>query len=140
MYEDAAWFYRKALLIQPLCAEAYLGLGACFYWQGAKELAEKNLKKALKIDPLYFECRNFLANQYFSAKRHEEAIAQFERVPLDVQNDSLSVKRMIFIYRKNGAPSKKIEALKEVLKRLKKEQSWDYFLAQIKKRPSSGRA
>jgi len=50
-----------------------------------------HVDKRLEADPAYHDARNFLAILYFSAKRFDEAREQFERIPLEAQNDPVSV-------------------------------------------------
>jgi tetratricopeptide (TPR) repeat protein len=138
MYEEALDFYQKALKLNPENPESLLGLGACKFWLDQAE-SEECLLKALNLDKSYHECRNFLANMYFSQKRFDEAQEHFERIPLDMQNDPTSIRRLIRLYRRAGFPEKKMLPLKNALKRLNKEQSLDFFLSKIKKRPLGGR-
>ncbi|MES2202655.1 MAG: tetratricopeptide repeat protein [candidate division FCPU426 bacterium] len=136
MYEEAFDFYRRALKINKKNAEALLGMGACQYWMN-KEEPEPYLKKALDLDPGYHDARNFLANMYFSQKRYDEALEAFEKIPLEAQNDPLALRRMMRLLRKKGITPARLAPLKTALKRLNKEQGWDFFLSQIKRKGSS---
>ncbi len=133
MYEESLDFYRRANAINAKGAEALLGLGASKFWLG-QEGAEAHLLEALKVDPAYHDCRNFLANMYYGLRRHDEAREQFERIPLEAQTDPVSVRRLIKLRRKKGSSEARLAPLKLTLKRLNKEQGWDFFLSGIKRR------
>jgi tetratricopeptide (TPR) repeat protein len=108
-------------------------MGASAYWIGKPE-AEALLKEALETDPAYHDARNFLANLYFGAKRYDEAREQFERIPLEAQNDPVSVRRLIRLLRQKGIGESRLAPLKLALKRLNREQGWDHFLSQIRRK------
>ena len=137
-YQDAQEYYKAALQTSPRGAEALLGMGACRFWQG-QDGAEEDLKKALEADPSYHDCRNFLANLYFSQRRFAEALATFEKIPLGAHSDPVSVRRMLRLLRQKGVSDAKLAPLKAELKRLNREQSWDSFLSQITSRRPFGR-
>ena len=138
-YQDASEYYNRALTANPRCAEALLGLGACEYWLG-REGAEEHLLLALEIDPAFHDCRNFLANLYFTQRRFEEALSAFQKIPLNAHNDPVSLRRLLRLLRQKGVPEAKLAALKVELKRMNKEQGWDSFLAQVSsKRGRRGR-
>lgn len=132
-YEESYEFYRRAQESNPKNAESMLGLGASAFWL-ARPDAEESLGKALELDPAYHDARNFLANLYFSAKRYDEAREQFEKIPLEAQNDPVSVKRLIRLLRQKGMAESRLAPLKLALKRLNREQGWDHFLSQIRRK------
>jgi tetratricopeptide (TPR) repeat protein len=132
-YEESVQYYGRALKANERSAEALLGQGACQFWLDHSD-AESTLKKALEIEPTYHDCRSFLANMYYTTKRFDEALVEFERIPLSAHNDTVSVNRLIRLLRKQGAPDAKVLALREELKRLSKEQGWDAFLASLTKK------
>jgi tetratricopeptide (TPR) repeat protein len=139
MYEEAHDFYKRAYELNKKSADALLGLGATGYWLDDEE-CEANLRKALDIDGSYHDARNFLANMYYAQRRFEEALECFEKIPIEAQNDPVSVRRLIRLLRRKGISETRLAPLKAALKRLNKEQGWDFFLSQIKKKgPSSGR-
>lgn len=133
MYEESVDLYTRVLEQNKKNTEALLGLGASQYWVGTPA-AEDTLKKALEIDPGHHDCRNFLANLYFSQKRLDEAREQFEKIPLEAQNDPLSIRRLMRLLRQKGLAESRLAPLKLALKRLNREQSWDFFLSQIKRK------
>lgn len=139
MYEEAQDFYRRAYQANKKNPETLLGLGACGYWLDQED-CEANLKKALELDGAYHDARNFLANMYYAHKRMDEALECFEKIPIEAQNDPVSVRRLIRLLRKKNISESRLAPLKVSLKRLNKEQSWDFFLSQIKRKgASSGR-
>jgi tetratricopeptide (TPR) repeat protein len=130
MYEESYDFYNRALEQNRKNSESLLGLGASAYWLGKNE-AEEVLVAALEADPSYHDARNFLANLYYSAKRYDEAREQFERIPIEAQNDPVSVRRLIRLLRQKGISESRLAPLKLALKRLNREQGWSHFLRQI---------
>ncbi len=135
MYEESRDFYARALEVNPKNPESLLGLGASAYWLGRPE-AEQTLVSALEADPGYHDARNFLANLYYAAKRHEEAREQFERIPIEAQSDPVSVRRLMRLLRQKGISESRLAPLKLALKRLNREQGWDHFLSQIRRKRS----
>lgn len=132
MYEEALDFYRRALEINKKNPETLLGMGACEYWLELDD-CEAHLKKALEVDPSYHDARNFLANMFYAARRYEDALEAFEKIPMEAQNDPVSVRRMIRLLRQRGMSESRLAPLKAAQTRLNKEQSWDFFLSQIKR-------
>jgi tetratricopeptide (TPR) repeat protein len=137
-YEDALEYYQRALQANPKSAEALLGLGASEYWLGRPE-AEGRLLEALRLDPLFHDCRSFLANLYFAQREHDKALAAFEKIPLNAHNDPVSIRRMLRMLRQRGVSESKLAPLKAELKRLNKEQGLDHFLSQVGRRSAGGR-
>lgn len=137
-YEDALDYYRRALAANPKSSEALLGLGASEFWLNRPE-AEAHLLQALEMDPLFHDCRSFLANMYFAQRRFDKALAVFEKVPLNAHNDPVSIRRMLRLLRQRGMAESKLAPLKAELKRLNKEQGMDFFLSQIGRRSPGGR-
>jgi tetratricopeptide (TPR) repeat protein len=137
LYEESYDFYKRALELNPGNPEAMLGLGASAYWLGRDD-AEKHLRAALEADPAYHDARNFLGNLYYTAKRYDEAREQFEKIPLEAQNDPVSVRRLIKLLRQKGISEARLLPLKLALKRLNREQSWDHFLGQLKRKRGPG--
>lgn len=133
MYEESYDFYKRTLDGSPKNAEALLGIGASAYWLGRKD-AESYLQTALDADPAYHDARNFLANLYYGAKRYDDAREQFEKIPLEAQSDPVSVRRLIRLLRQKGLSEARLAPLKLALKRLNREQGWDHFLSQIRRR------
>jgi tetratricopeptide (TPR) repeat protein len=132
MYEEALDFYKRAIKLNKKNPESLLGLGACEYWLELPE-CEDHLRRAIELDASYHDARNFLANMYYAAKRYPEALEAFEKIPLEAQNDPVSVRRMIRLLRQKGITETRLAPLKASLKRLNKEQGWDFFLSQIKR-------
>jgi tetratricopeptide (TPR) repeat protein len=139
-YEESALYYRRALKSDAASAEALLGLGACEYWMGDTVEAEAHLKQALELEPGYHDCRGFLANVYFALHRHDEALEQFEKIPLAAHNDLVSLKRMIKLLRQRGVGEARLASLKAELKRLNQEQGWDAMVSSIFRRGQGGRS
>ena len=133
MYEESYDFYRRALESNPKNPESLLGRGASAYWL-ARDDAEGWLKQALEIDPAYHDARNFLANLCYAAKRYDEAREHFERIPLEAQNDPVSIRRLTRLLKLKGLSASRLAPLKLALKRLNREQGWDHFLSQIKRK------
>jgi tetratricopeptide (TPR) repeat protein len=133
MYEESFDFYTRALELNRKNHESLLGLGASAYWLGKNE-AEAILMEALEVDSAYHDARNFLANLYYSAKRYDEAREHFERIPIEAQNDPQSVRRLLRLLRLKGISESRLAPLKLALKRLNREQGWDHFLSQIRRK------
>lgn len=132
MYEEALDFYKRAIKINKKNPESMLGLGACEYWL-EQPGCEEHLKKAIELDASYHDARNFLANMYYAARKYDEALEAFEKIPLEAQNDPVSVRRLIRLLRQKGITETRLAPLKAALKRMNKEQGWDFFLSQIKR-------
>jgi len=133
LYDEAHDFYKRAHALAKRNPEALLGLGASEYWLGLPE-AEGHLKKALELDAAYHDARNFLANMYYALKRHDEALEAFERIPLESQSDPVSLRRLIRLLRQKGLSEARLAPLKAALRRVNREQGWDHFLSQIKRK------
>jgi serine/threonine protein kinase len=69
---DTNWLYRaeqelrQALRDDPMSARAHSGLSASYFYQGRKELAFEEAKRALEIDPNEVDAINWMANYYES--------------------------------------------------------------------------
>lgn len=133
MYEESYDFYKRAVATNDKNPESLLGLGASGYWLNRKD-AEQFLLAALEVDPAYHDARNFLANLYYGAKKYEQAREQFEKIPLEAQNDPVSVRRLTRLLRQAGISEARLAPLKLALKRLNREQGWDHFLSQLKRK------
>jgi tetratricopeptide (TPR) repeat protein len=132
-YEDALEYYDRALHANEKSAEALLGMGASQFWLNRPE-AEANLLKALEIDPLFHDCRSFLANLYYARRQYDKALDVFEKIPLNAHNDPVSLRRMMRLLRQRGVSEARLAPHKAELKRLNKEQGLDYFLTQVGRR------
>jgi tetratricopeptide (TPR) repeat protein len=133
MYEESYDFYKRCLAQNPKNPESLLGLGASAYWL-ARPDAEEHLLAALEMDPAYHDARNFLANLYYTAKKYDAAREQFEKIPLEAQNDPVSIRRLTRLLRQKGLAESRLAPLKLALKRLNREQGWDHFLSQIRRK------
>jgi tetratricopeptide (TPR) repeat protein len=133
MYEESYDFYKRAVATNGKNPESLLGLGASAYWL-ARPDAEEHLQAALEADPAYHDARNFLANLYYGAKKYDLAREQFEKIPLEAQSDPVSVRRLIRLLRQQGLSEARLAPLKLALKRLNREQGWDHFLSQLKRK------
>jgi tetratricopeptide (TPR) repeat protein len=135
MYEESLEFYKRAVeaIAPKKNPESQLGMGASAYWMGQPQ-AEEYLLAALATDAAFHDARNFLANLYYSAKRYDDAREQFEKIPLEAQNDPVSIRRLMRLLRQKGLTESRLAPLKLALKRLNREQGWDHFLNQIKRK------
>jgi len=137
MYEESYDFYRRAVESAPEGGkknpEALLGQGASAYWLSRKD-AEALLQLALDQDPAFHDARNFIANLLYTAKRYDEAREHFEKIPLEAQNDPVSIRRLMRLLRQKGLTESRLAPLKLALKRLNREQGWDHFLNQIRRK------
>jgi len=137
MYEESLDFYRRAVesIAPKKNPDSLLGLGASAYWLGHKD-AEGLLKSALELDPSFHEARNFLANLYYGNKKYDEARENFEKIPIEAQSDPVSIRRLMRLLRQKGLSESRLAPLKLALKRLNREQGWDHFLTQIRRKRS----
>lgn len=49
--EQAVWWLERAVVLDPLLADAWVNLGVARRWNGEEELAEASYRRALEIDP-----------------------------------------------------------------------------------------
>jgi tetratricopeptide (TPR) repeat protein len=135
MYEESYDFYRRAVEVAApkKNPESLLGQGASAYWLGQNN-AEPLLKEALESDPAFHDARNFLANLYYTAKRYDEARENFEKIPIEAQSDPVSIRRLMRLLRQKGLSESRLAPLKLALKRLNREQGWDHFLTQLRRK------
>ena len=50
-FDYAITGYQEALSLAPGCAVAAMSIAACFHCQGERELARRNMQRALRFDP-----------------------------------------------------------------------------------------
>jgi tetratricopeptide (TPR) repeat protein len=73
----AAEFYRRALEIAPDDVKALAGLGVALWRQGDKEEGEKQLRKAVKLDPGFARPHNLLGMVLWDKKDYAGATEEF---------------------------------------------------------------
>lgn len=86
-YEGAARASRKALELNPKCAEALCNLGLALWGEGKIKEAESHLVKAIEYQPDLKEGHVNLAALLDQQERHQEALAHY-REALRIDPDS----------------------------------------------------
>lgn len=79
LLEKARRDYRTAVALNPLCMEAYLGLGTLCFMQGMWELALEHYVKALEIQPSSAEAHYAIGRVLYETDRLEEAVTAFQK-------------------------------------------------------------
>ena len=74
--EEAAKGFQSVVDKAPGHAFAYEGLGQALFRMGKHDEAEKNLLKAVELDPKLWKARNFLGNIYDHQKNYAEGLTQ----------------------------------------------------------------
>jgi tetratricopeptide (TPR) repeat protein len=79
-FDKAIEEYQRGLHDNPRDAELFNGLGYGYYNRAEWELAEKNLRKAVTLDPKMTTAWNNLGMTLAMQLRYEEALTAFEKV------------------------------------------------------------
>lgn len=87
-YDAAVNSYRRALELDPVNADAHLGLSSAHEQLGNTEEAEEILKRAIRLRQSYWAGYNQLGDFYLNQGRFSEAIPPFEKVIELVPNSS----------------------------------------------------
>ena len=78
-YDEAEFWVRQSLKIEPAMAEAYFELGNLYHEQERLDDALTVLQKAVEIKPDYFQALNNLGCVYYKQMRHMDALACFDQ-------------------------------------------------------------
>ena len=81
-WAEARNAYKEAIRLKPDYAEAYFALAQGYYIRGGREQSEaiEPFKQALRLDPNNYMANYDLGNIYFSQKRYDDALEQFQRM------------------------------------------------------------
>lgn len=79
-YDEAIGAYHKALALDPKDVNVRVDMGTCYRRVGKPEIAAREFRKAIKIDPNHLTAHKNLAIVLaFDLKNNKEAIKQFEK-------------------------------------------------------------
>ena len=109
---------EKVLNMNPYSFEAYGMLAVVYQRQGEYAIAERNFKKALRIEPDNSDIRNNYGVLLYVTKKYTEAAKQFQRVATDVYygyRDQV-VKNLGATYLKMGDRDKAIQYYQHALR------------------------
>jgi tetratricopeptide (TPR) repeat protein/serine/threonine protein kinase len=77
IYEEAIQEYQKLLDINPMYADAYIGIGHCYMMISDHSKAENSFKKAVDVDPKSYSAYATLAQFYVDSGRTIDAISAY---------------------------------------------------------------
>jgi len=118
LHGQAERFFRLALAADDEAAAAAAELGYVLHAQEQAREARHWLRQALESDPEHHEARAFYANLLYEAGRHEQALREFQKVPVSEIWDPLAVWRTIELLRGFEGLSPEAEKLDPYLKRM----------------------
>ncbi len=118
LHGQAERFFRLALAADDEAAPAAAELGYVLHARGQVQEARHWLRQALESDPEHHEARAFYANLLYEAGRHEQALREFQRVPVSELWDPLAVWRTIELLRGFEGLPPEAEKLTPYLKRM----------------------
>lgn len=118
LHGQAERFFRLALAADDEAAAAAAELGYVLHAQDQTREARHWLRQALDSDPEHHEARGFYANLLYEAGRHEQALREFQKVPVSELWDPLAVWRTIELLRGFEGLSPEAEKLDPYLKRM----------------------
>ncbi len=121
--ERAIGFFQKAAALDPMLAEAHLGLGAgltdrFFYgWGGAENLrqAEANYRKALALDPSLTQAVRGLIQVKFDIGRNEDCLAIGREAARTGRDDVETLMVRAQAYALCGLPDKAVPLFEQVI-------------------------
>ena len=96
-YEEAAFFFQKALEYNPKLPKVHERLGFTYELMGKLEEAEKEYQEALALEPKMIEANYNLAMIYFKQQKYNKAKYYFYEVISLVPNTPWSAKAEEFI-------------------------------------------
>lgn len=118
LHGQAERFFRLALAADDEAAAAAAELGYVLHARNQTPEARHWLRQALESDPEHHEARAFYANLLYEAGRHEQALREFQKVPVSELWDPLAVWRTIELLRGFEGLSPEAEKLDPYLKRM----------------------
>lgn len=118
LHGQAERFFRLALAADSGAAPAAAELAYVLHAQGQSEEARHWLRQALDADPEHHEARAFYANLLYEKGRHDQALREFQKVPVSELWDPLAVWRTIELLRGFEGLSPEAEKLDPYLKRM----------------------
>lgn len=86
LYREGLWgraadYFRRALLADPVCAEAAAELAYALHRLGNGRAARRWCRRALELDPDLHEARAFVANLLYERGHLPAALVEFEKIP-----------------------------------------------------------
>ncbi len=118
LHGQAERFFRLALAADDEAAPAAAELGYVLHAQDQMKEARHWLRQALESDPEHHEARGFYANLLYEAGHHEQALREFQKVPVSELWDPLAVWRTIELLRGFEGLPPEAEKLGPYLKRM----------------------
>ena len=94
-YRDAVPFYERAAELAPKWGEAWFGLGACQWALCHAAGAEAALRRAVDLDPVDWQARQFLGCVLHELGRKKDSREMLETVPLNVAWQKPALERMV---------------------------------------------
>jgi tetratricopeptide (TPR) repeat protein len=91
---DAVASVQRAREIEPLSASVNLYLGVAQHHAGQYDLALRQMRQSIEIDPNYYRSHMFLGRNLCWLQRYDEAIAEHQRA-LELAPDSIEVLAMM---------------------------------------------
>ena len=79
-FNNAIYYFKKAIELKPDFAEAYYNLGISFYYNGKRDEAISFLKKSIEIKKDYAKAHYNIALLYYGIKDFDNAILHLSKV------------------------------------------------------------
>jgi len=114
-YEKVSGYLAKALEVNPNYKEAYLFGAISSKEQGKMEVARQGLKKAVAIDPDYYEAL-FLLGDYYADDNYEVSLAYYENALRVLPNNSEILYAIGLLHQESGQPEKAKASYRDILK------------------------
>ncbi len=123
--DRAERMFRLAVESDPRSAEAAADLGFVVHRLGRQGEARKWLARALRLDSGHHDARALLGNLLYEAGDRRSALRHFERIPLHLLWDSLTIWRLVELTRAYGdeGASERIDACVRRLEELFSEST-----------------
>jgi len=129
LYDEAITFYKKAIMLDPLCVDAYNDLGVVYEIKGLLDLAEEYYQKALSQNSFYLPAYYNLAALYEKKGDLKKAAEYWQkRIRLGLPDDPWTVKAVQHL--------KNISfVVKELAQQLREEEIID-LVESVKRNPA----
>jgi len=125
-YEKALSYFKKAVEMNPLHADAYFGMGYCNGELGRWKEAINSYKQAIEIKPRYAEAYNNLGIAYYNLGRFEDAVKSYKRA-IEIKPDlAEAYNNLGMVYCKLGRRKDEIESFKKAI-RIKSDYAEAYL-------------
>lgn len=114
-YEDAAFYYRKALKLNPTCSHTCFNLGQAYYWSKNYQKALQYYKKTIQLNPDHVRAYVQIGKLFFDVKQYNDAVIPLKKaIKLDPANTEIHL-LLARIYNYQQRCSKALKTLEKGL-------------------------